>query len=97
MRQHFLSRVFNPASVAVVGASDRENSVGYRLLRNLLEAGFEGHIYPVNDQRSEVQGLKAWPSIASLEQPVDLVVMAVPAADIPDLVRRQANLARGAC
>jgi len=55
-RKHYLHRLFEPDSVAVVGASDRVDAVGGRVLHNILGGGFSGEVYPVNSRRSTVQG-----------------------------------------
>ncbi len=91
MKKHYLNKVFEPQSVAVVGASEREASVGAQVLRNIREGGFEGVIYPVNPKHAEVQGLKAYASISEIDHPIDLVVIAVPAAAIPSVMRECAD------
>jgi len=74
-----LQSFFAPASVAVVGASTKPGKVGHNLLRNLITAGFRGPIYPVNPHASEILGLRCYPSVLEIEEPVDLAVIAVPA------------------
>ncbi|KAA5543272.1 GNAT family N-acetyltransferase [Roseiconus nitratireducens] len=81
-----LDAIFRPSSVAVVGASDHPLKVGYTVLKNLLEGGFSGKVFPVNLRRKTVQQLEAYPSVTDLPQPVDLVVICTPAATVPDLV-----------
>jgi len=76
-----------PRSVAVVGASDRIGSVGRTLVGTIRDAGFAGPIYPVNPRCAEVTGLRAYPSVRALPSPVDLAVVAVPAAKVVDVVR----------
>lgn len=83
MKSHYLKSVFEPSSVAVIGASEREFSVGEQVLRNIREGGFTGEIYPVNPKYKMVQGLKCYPSISDIDHPVDLVVFAIPAKRIP--------------
>lgn len=78
---------FHPSAVAVIGATEREGSVGRSTLRNLTESSYEGRIYPVNPKHDRVLGLKAFPSITALPERVDLAVIATPAATIPALVR----------
>ena len=70
---------FKPKSVAVIGASDREESVGYAVLHNIMQSGFKGSVYPVNVNRDFVQGLRAYKSINLIEEDVDLAVIAIPA------------------
>jgi acetate---CoA ligase (ADP-forming) len=71
-----------PRSVAVVGASRRRGTVGAELFHNLLAAGFNGPVYPVNPDAPVVQSVVAYPSIAAVPGPVDLAVVAVPAAAV---------------
>jgi len=86
MNKHYLHKVFEPRSIAVVGASDRKTSVGGQVLRNIREAGFEGDIYPVNPKHRSVQGLAAYASIDDIDHPIDLVVIAIPAAGVPGVM-----------
>jgi acetyltransferase len=72
-----LDRIFNPKSVAVIGASDEEGSVGYALMKNFVEMGFEGKIFPVNLRKAQILGLKAYPTIENIAEPVDLAVIAI--------------------
>lgn len=82
-----LDRIFKPQRIAVIGATDKPNTVGYALLRNLISAGFQGVVYPVNPKRESVQGIQAYPSVESLPRVPDLAIIATPAAGVPELVR----------
>ncbi len=84
--RHALDALFDPHSVAVIGATDRPASVGRTVLQNLLHPGFRGKVFAVNPQRSEVLGLKSYKSIRDIPERVDLAVLATPAATIPALV-----------
>jgi acetyltransferase len=86
MNAHYLARLFTPKSVALFGASNRPDSVGGIVLRNLLDSEYKGRIYPVNPKREEVQGRKAYASLGDIHEPVDLAVVATPAATIPAIV-----------
>ncbi|GAB3280941.1 bifunctional acetate--CoA ligase family protein/GNAT family N-acetyltransferase [Parahaliea aestuarii] len=88
MRRHRLYRIFEPASVAVVGASPRQGSVGYQVLHNLQAAGFKGAIFPVNRRHSDILGLTCFASVTDIGQAVDLVVMAIPAERIPGVMHQ---------
>lgn len=88
MKKHYLNKVFEPQSVAIVGASDRESSVGAQILRNMRESGFGGVLYPVNPKHDTVQGLPAYKSIRDIDHPIDLVVIAIPAPKIPEVMRQ---------
>jgi acetate---CoA ligase (ADP-forming) len=72
--------LLHPRSVAVVGANDRPGSYGDVIFRNLAAAGFEGAVYGVNPKREEVHGKLCVPTVADLPEPVDAVVVAIPAA-----------------
>ncbi len=86
MSTHYLAPLFTPESIALFGASDRPDAVGGIVFRNLLAAGFEGPVYPINPRRDTVQGQAAYHSLARVDGPVDLAVVATPAAGIPDIV-----------
>jgi acetyltransferase len=79
--------MFNPTSVAVVGASDREGSVGGHVLKNLLDYGYEGPVYPVNPKRKEVFGLKCFASLQDVRDQCDLVVMAIPIDQVVEALK----------
>jgi acetate---CoA ligase (ADP-forming) len=76
-----LSLALDPASVAIVGASDNPNKVGGRPLMYLSRFGYRGRIYPVNANRRQVQGHRAYPTIAELPDAPDLAIIALPAED----------------
>jgi acetyl coenzyme A synthetase (ADP forming)-like protein len=79
--------VLAPASVAVIGASRRRGTVGGEILHNLIAGDFRGAVYPVNPAATEVQSLPAYASVGDLPGPVDLAVIAVPAASVVDVAR----------
>lgn len=81
-----LGALFAPRSVAVIGASTRERSVGAVVMRNLLRGGFAGPVMPVNPKHEAVAGVLAYPDVASLPVTPDLAVIATPPAPIPGLV-----------
>ena len=91
--RHSLDPIFKPRSVAVLGASATPGSVGAILMRNLLTHPFGGVVYPVNPTRHAVQGVRCYPDLASVPEVPDLVLIATPAATVPDLVAQCA--ARG--
>ena len=88
MGPHYLQHFFTPNSVAIVGASERENSVGYRLLLNMQEAGFSGGLYPINPKHEQLLGLKAYPDLHAAPEDLDLVVIATPAPTVPCILRQ---------
>jgi len=86
-QRHPLDCIFRPRSVAVIGASEREGSVGRTMLWNLIRSPFGGTVFPVNPQRHSVLGIKSYPDIASVPEVVDLAVIATPAATVPQVIR----------
>ena len=84
----YLDKIFNPKSVAVIGASDEEDSVGRALMKNFLESGFKGKVYPVNIRKTEILGLKAYQTVGQIPEPVDLAVIATPAKTVPEVVEQ---------
>ncbi len=85
---HFLEGFFTPGSVAVVGATRNPMSINYQLTSNLVQLGFEGKIYPVNTSAEEICGIKAFPRLSEVPDPIDLVVTAVPASSTLEVVRQ---------
>jgi len=79
MTAHPLTPLLAPASVAIFGASNDPTRISGRSLRYYREAGYQGGLYPINPTRDTVQGLRAYPDLASVEGPVDCAVIAVPA------------------
>ena len=79
--------LLEPRSIAVVGANDRPGSYGDIVLRNLARASFEGAVWGVNPRRAVVHGRPCVPSVADLPEPVDAVVVAIPAAGVPSVIR----------
>lgn len=86
MPTHNLSKIFRPRSVAVVGATEREASVGRTVMENLQNASYSGDVYPVNPKRATILGLTAYPSIRALPRRPDLAIIATPAASVPAVV-----------
>ncbi|MBM9477481.1 GNAT family N-acetyltransferase [Nakamurella flavida] len=82
-----ISRLLNPRSVAVIGASTEPRKLGHAVLVNLLRGGFTGPVYPVNPDALSVQGVRAYPSVTDIPDPVDLAVVAVPAASVSEVVQ----------
>jgi acetyltransferase len=82
-----LDTMFSPKTVAVIGATETQGSVGRTILENLEEGGFEGVVYPVNPKRESVLGVKAYPNMAAIPERVDLAVLVTPAATVPGLIR----------
>jgi len=81
-----LEYMFRPRSVALIGASNRLKSVGATVMKNLLAGGFEGPIMPVNPKYEAIQGVLAYPDVASLPQAPDLAVICTPPATVTGLI-----------
>ena len=82
-----LNKVFDPKRVAVIGASEREGSIGARILKNLIGVGYKGAVFPVNAFRDTVQGITAYPSISKIPRQIDLAIIATPAHTVPQIVK----------
>ncbi len=78
--------IMNPRSIAVVGATNRSGSVGLAVFRNILSAGFEGVLYPVNPKAKSVQSVKAYPKLVDIPDEVDLAVIIVPAEIVSSIL-----------
>jgi acetyltransferase len=87
-----LDRLFNPHSVAVIGASDRADSVGGVVLRKLIEGNFNGLITPINPKYATVNGLECFPTLTKTGHIPDLVIIAAPADAVPNLIAEAAAL-----
>ncbi|MBE3598609.1 MAG: GNAT family N-acetyltransferase [Limnochordaceae bacterium] len=79
--------LLRPRRVAVVGASRDPDSVGGMVFRYILQAGFTGTVYPVNRSAASVYGVRAYPSVEALPEPVELVIVAVPADQVLEVAR----------
>ena len=88
MTTHTLYPMFNPRGVAVFGASERPGAVGTMVLKNLIKAGFSGAIVPVNPKHDSVQGVNCVPNLEQVTEPLDLAVVATPAASVPGILRQ---------
>jgi len=91
-QQHPLDPIFSPKHVALVGASERQGSVGRTVLWNLLSSPFGGTVYPINSKRSSVLGIRAYPDLRDLPEKPDLIVVCTPAATVPAVIRQAVDL-----
>uniref|UniRef100_A0A7C3SNW0 Acetyl CoA synthetase n=1 Tax=Thermofilum pendens TaxID=2269 RepID=A0A7C3SNW0_THEPE len=85
MAEH-LHRLFYPRAVAIVGASRDPSKIGHVVLKNILSWGYPGRVYPVNPNADEILGLRAYPRVSSIPGQVDVVIVAVPAQRVLDVV-----------
>ncbi len=86
-----LEAFFNPASIAIVGASQSPGKVGYEVLTNIIAAGFKGRVFPVNNKAETIEGLKCYPDLESIGQIPDLVIIILPAKIVPSIMQQCAK------
>ncbi len=82
-----MTRILKPRSIAVIGASSKPGKVGYATVKNLVDGGFKGKIYPINPKAPEILGLKAYPSVKAVPDEIDLALISIPAKMVPDAIR----------
>jgi acetyltransferase len=85
-RRRPLDVFFKPRTLAVIGASEREGSVGRSILWNLIRTPFGGTVFPINSKRPSVLGIKCYPTIGAVPEKIDVAVIATPAATVPRVV-----------
>lgn len=83
-----LEKVLTPQSIAVIGANNRKNSVGYIVFHNLIGSGYDGVVYPVNPKHKSIQGVYAFKSVLELPDRTDCAIIATPAATVPGIVEQ---------
>jgi acetyltransferase len=81
-----LGNFFNPQTIAVIGASRTPGKVGHDILKNLIQYGYQGSIYPINPEAPEILGLKAYPSILDVPEKIGLAVIAVPPKSVLEVI-----------
>jgi acetate---CoA ligase (ADP-forming) len=81
-----MKSLFEPESIAVVGASNDERKIGHIVFNNLIQANFEGSLYPINPKAGDILGRKAYPSLTAIPGPVELVVICVPNTLVPNVM-----------
>ncbi len=86
-----ISALFNPKSIAVVGASKTPGKIGYEILANILGYGYGGKIYPVNPTANEILGIKCYPKVSSIPGGVDMVVVSVPSKSVVEVIEDAGN------
>ena len=77
-----LTGLFRPGSLAVIGASRARGKIGNAIMRNIIESGYQGKIYPINPKEKELEGLTSYPSIGAVPGDVDMAVISVPASKV---------------
>ena len=83
-----LDKIFNPKNIGVIGASDKEGSVGYTLMKNLTELRYDGKVHPINIRKKEIFNIKAYKAIGQLPETVDLAIIATPAKTVPNVIEQ---------
>jgi acetyltransferase len=96
MSTYRLDRVFSPRSVALIGASPREKSVGRAILKNLRDGGWSGPLHLINPKHRDIDGVATLGDLSQLSAPPDLVIISSPPATVPDLVAQSAQMGVGA-
>ena len=81
-----LDKIFNPKTVAIIGASDVEGSVGYSIVKNFAQGGYAGKVYFVNVRKPEILGIKTYPAVGQIPESIDLALIATPAKTVPDVM-----------
>ena len=84
--QHYLTPLFEPKSVAIIGGSESEDSIGATLVRNMLEAGYAGKLFAVNPRADQIAGLKTYATVEDIPHRIDLAVIATRAQTVPALI-----------
>ena len=82
-----LDAIFNPRSVAVIGASDNPGKLGSHVMKSLTQGRYPGKIYPVNPGKDEILGIKTYPSLSQVPDTVNLSVIALPAEQVPKIIK----------
>ncbi|PIT84846.1 CoA-binding protein [Candidatus Micrarchaeota archaeon CG10_big_fil_rev_8_21_14_0_10_45_29] len=86
-----LSYVFNPSSIAIVGASRNPSKIGNAILRNLIHGGYSGQIYPINPNADIVENLRAYPSLSQVGKKIDCAIICIHAKDVPHALQQAAG------
>ena len=86
-----VGRLLAPRSIAVVGAGHAPTGIGHQVFRNLLAGDFQGPVYPVNPKSSHVGGVRAYPTVLDIPDDVDLAIICVPAAAVPEVIAQCAT------
>ena len=86
-----LEAIFNPESVAVIGASRNPGKLGYHVMKSLTKGGFKGEIFPINPRERELFGFSAYPSVLEVPQEIDLAIVVLPAPIVPEIFKQCAE------
>jgi len=83
-----LDSFFNPKSIAIIGASRTPGKVGYDILKNSIQYGYQGTVYPINPGATEILGVKCYPSIFDVSDKIDLAVVVVPSKNVLEVIEQ---------
>jgi len=82
-----LHRIFEPKSIAIIGATTKTDKVGYVILRNLIDGAYQGKVYPINPKYEEILGLKCYKSVLDVKGKIDCAIIAIPAVAVPQVIK----------
>ncbi|NPA16687.1 MAG: hypothetical protein GXO05_02970 [Aquificae bacterium] len=83
--ENTLDTLFNPRSIAIVGATDKKEKVGYAIFKNIIEGGYKGKVYPVNRRIDSLEGYRVYHSITEIPDEIDLAIISIPIQYVPQL------------
>ncbi|MCX5845829.1 MAG: acetate--CoA ligase family protein [Deltaproteobacteria bacterium] len=81
-----MKRIFSPAGIAIIGASSDPSKLGYSTVKNIIDGGYKGKIYPINPKTDEILGLKCYRSVQEIPDKVDVAVIVIPAKNVADAI-----------
>jgi len=82
-----MEAMFNPGSVAVIGASDNPGKLGSHVMKSLTQGQYPGRIYPINPGREEILGIKTYPSLFQVRDTIDLSIIVLPSEQVPSIIK----------
>jgi acetyltransferase len=83
-----LNKFFQPKSIAVIGASRNPGKVGHDILKNIIQYGYKGNVYPINPGANEIMGLTSYPSVVDVPHEIDLAIVVIPAKHVLDVIEQ---------
>jgi len=83
-----ISFLLSPRTIAVIGASRTPGKIGHEILRNIVEYGFKGKVYPVNPNADEILGMKCYKSVLDIPDEVDMAVVVIPAQFVKEAIEQ---------
>ena len=84
---HQLDKIFQPKTIAVIGASNDPHSIGFAFMKNLIGKGYKGIVFPVNLKEHSIQGVKCYQYVGEISETIDLAIIITPAATVPNIVK----------